>query len=63
MQQGHDYGAHAAHHPSHLTDFVVDAGADGVTIQTIAPGITVDEVKAGTGCNVNVPSNLRVAVV
>ena len=38
-------------------------GADGVTIQTIAPGITVDEVKAGTGCNVNVPSNLRVAVV
>jgi 3-oxoacid CoA-transferase B subunit len=35
-------------------------GADGVTIKAIAPGITLDEVKAATGCKVNVPADLRV---
>lgn len=38
-------------------------GPEGVTIRTIAPGVTVDEVKAATGCPVIVPGDMRVAVV
>jgi 3-oxoacid CoA-transferase B subunit len=38
-------------------------GPEGVTIQAIAPGVTVDEVKAATGCPVIVPAELRVAAV
>ena len=46
---------------SNSTNFgLFSVGPDGVTIQSIAPGITVDEVKLATGCKVNVPDNLRV---
>ncbi len=35
----------------------------GVTITAIAPGISVEEVRAATGCPVIVPSDLRVVTV
>ncbi|MSP05728.1 MAG: 3-oxoacid CoA-transferase subunit B [Acetobacteraceae bacterium] len=34
---------------------------NGITMDVIAPGITVDEVKSATGCALNVAENLRVA--
>ncbi len=33
----------------------------GVTMDVIAPGLTVDEVKSATGCALHVAENLRVA--
>ena len=35
-------------------------GPEGVTIRAIAPGLSVDEIKAATGCAVHVPAGLRV---
>jgi len=39
---------------------IFSIAADGVTMQAIAPGLTVEDVKAATGCALNVPANLPV---
>jgi 3-oxoacid CoA-transferase B subunit len=39
---------------------IFSIAADGVTLKGIAPGLTVDEVKAATGCKLNVPESLPV---
>jgi len=31
---------------------------DGLALREIAPGVTVDEVRAATGCNLIIPSDV-----
>jgi 3-oxoacid CoA-transferase B subunit len=43
-----------------ITDLaVMQVGKDGLTLTEVAPGHTVDEVRAATGCGFNVAQDLK----